>query len=186
MILSSTSVMFITWRKASPAQPQKPPQNVDLEKSAEVPDVAVVVDRRPAGIHAQRLAVGRLQRIKLSREGIKQAEGHRLGGSFASPAPDAHLEPRPLAHRASTFCRIAAYSIVAARVPSRAHAAGFIATCDSSHHRRPAHRDQHEQRPPAKYCDVSGTALRPSHDGRAHSQQHQPPDRQSIYRRASA
>jgi hypothetical protein len=66
--------MFITWRTA---QPQKAPQNVDLQKRPEVADVAVVVDRRPAGIHAQRLAVGRLKRIQLSRKSIEKAEGHR-------------------------------------------------------------------------------------------------------------
>ena len=59
-------------------QAQKAPQNIDLQKRAEVANVAVIVDRRPARVHAQRLAVGRLERIQLSREGIKQAEGHRF------------------------------------------------------------------------------------------------------------
>ena len=64
------------------AQAQKAPQNVDLQKSAEVADVAVVVDRRPAGVHAQCLAVGGLERIQLSREGVEKAEGHRERNSY--------------------------------------------------------------------------------------------------------
>ena len=76
MILSSTSVMFITWRTGTPVSSRKRRRTSICKKCAEVADVAVVVDRRPAGIHAQRLAIGRHQRIQLSREGIEEAEGH--------------------------------------------------------------------------------------------------------------
>ncbi len=40
-------------------QLQKTPQHIHLQKRAEVTDVPVVVDRRPARVHAQRLAICR-------------------------------------------------------------------------------------------------------------------------------
>ena len=58
-------------------QLQKAAQHVDLQESAKVADVAVVVDCRPAGVHAQRLAVRRDEFVQLSRKGIEKAEGHR-------------------------------------------------------------------------------------------------------------
>ena len=55
-------------------------QDVDLQKGAEVADVAVVVDGGPAGVHAERLAVGGDEFVQLSREGIEKAESHRSYG----------------------------------------------------------------------------------------------------------
>jgi hypothetical protein len=34
------------------AQPQEPPQNILKHKRSVIPDMRVVVDRRPAGVHA--------------------------------------------------------------------------------------------------------------------------------------
>ena len=45
---------------------QEAAQHVDLQKGAEVADVAVVVNRRPAGVHPQRLAVGGDELVHLS------------------------------------------------------------------------------------------------------------------------
>ena len=81
MILSSTSVMFMTWRTGDSGELEEAAQHVDLEESAEVADVAVVVDGGPAGVHAQRLAVGGGERVELSREGVEEAEGHSCGES---------------------------------------------------------------------------------------------------------
>ncbi len=58
-------------------QLEKAAQHVDLQEGAEVADVAVVVDGGPAGVHAQRLAVGGRERVHLSRKGIEEAESHR-------------------------------------------------------------------------------------------------------------
>ena len=51
-------------------------ENVYLQESAEVADVAVVVDRGPAGVHAQRFAVHGDELVELSREGIEKADRH--------------------------------------------------------------------------------------------------------------
>ncbi len=63
---------------ADSGQLQEAPQHVHLQERAEVADVAVVVDRGPAGVHAEGCAVGGRERVHLSREGIKEAQGHRL------------------------------------------------------------------------------------------------------------
>ena len=95
----------------SSGQPQEAAENVDLQKCTEVADVAVVVDRGPAGVHAQRLAVGSGERIQLSREGIEKAEGHRL--SFVP----IWLMSRPARSlRPVQFALSAAYSILAAQL----------------------------------------------------------------------
>jgi hypothetical protein len=49
-----------------------------LQKGAEVADVAVVIDRRSAGVHAESLAVGGDQLVHLSRQRIEKAQSHRL------------------------------------------------------------------------------------------------------------
>src|SRR5208337_4216366 len=59
------------------SQQQEAAQHIDLEKGAEVTDVAVIVDRGPAGVHAQGLAVFSDERVELSGESIEKAEGHR-------------------------------------------------------------------------------------------------------------
>ena len=66
MILSSTSVMFMTWRIGIPDQLQKAAQDVYLKKCAEVADMPVVVNRGPAGIHAQLFAIHGDELINLS------------------------------------------------------------------------------------------------------------------------
>ena len=54
MILSSTSVMFITWSSLIAARPQPAAQDVLKREGAQVADVDVVVDRGSAGVHAHR------------------------------------------------------------------------------------------------------------------------------------
>ena len=55
-------------------QLEKAPQNVDMNKRAEVADVAVVVHRGPAGVHAERLSGLRLQLLDLSAERVIEAK----------------------------------------------------------------------------------------------------------------
>jgi len=62
---------------AHPLQVQEPPQHIHLQKGAEVPDMPVVVDRRPTGIHAQFDPIHGSQFVQLSAEGIKEAKSHR-------------------------------------------------------------------------------------------------------------
>ena len=76
MILSSTSVMFITWRTWRPRQQQKAAKHVNLQESTEVSDVAVVVDRGAARIHPHGFAVFRKNSVELSGQGVVQAESH--------------------------------------------------------------------------------------------------------------
>lgn len=52
-------------------------EDVNCQESAEVADVAVVVDRGPAGVDAQGLAVHGDEVVDLSGQGVKEAEGHR-------------------------------------------------------------------------------------------------------------
>src|ERR1035441_8680983 len=58
-------------------EPEKPPQHIDLQKGAEIADVAVVVNRRTAGVHAQGLPVQRNKRVYMSGECIKEMKRHR-------------------------------------------------------------------------------------------------------------
>ena len=58
-------------------QLEKTPQHVHLEKSAEVADVAVVINGRAAGVHTQRLAVGGRERVDLSRKSIEKPQSHQ-------------------------------------------------------------------------------------------------------------
>ena len=51
---------------------QEPPQHVHMQKRPEVPNVPVVVDRWPAGIHPQRRPAHRLQPLHLSAQCIEQ------------------------------------------------------------------------------------------------------------------
>ena len=53
MILSSTSVMFMTWSNGDALLADEAAQDVDVEEGAEVADVAVVVDGGAAAVHAQ-------------------------------------------------------------------------------------------------------------------------------------
>jgi hypothetical protein len=51
-------------------------EDVYLQESTEVADVAVVIDGRPAGVHAQNLAVHGKDFVDLAGKGIKEAERH--------------------------------------------------------------------------------------------------------------
>jgi hypothetical protein len=55
---------------------QKTAQHVDLQKRAEVADVAVVVNRGPAGVHPQCFAIGRREGLDLSGKSIEKVESH--------------------------------------------------------------------------------------------------------------
>ena len=51
-------------------------QHIDLQERPEVADVSVVVDGRPASVHAQRLAIGWLKLFDRVGEGIEKTDGH--------------------------------------------------------------------------------------------------------------
>ena len=59
-------------------QPQRPPQHIHLQKRPEIPDVPVVVDRRPARIHPQSLAVRGRQRFHLPRQRVVKVHRRQL------------------------------------------------------------------------------------------------------------
>ena len=79
MILSSTSVMFMTWRTGTP-ELQGATENVDLKESAEVADMAIVVDGWAAGVDAQFFPIRRDEFIHLSRKGVEEAHRHWCDG----------------------------------------------------------------------------------------------------------
>ena len=58
------------------ALPQKTAQDVERYKRPEVADVAVVVHRRPAGIHAHFLVVQRCEFLQLAGERVKDFQRH--------------------------------------------------------------------------------------------------------------
>ena len=63
MVLSSTSVKFMTWRiSVAFLVLQGAPQHVEADERPEIADVAAGVDRQPARVHADGLAVGRNER----------------------------------------------------------------------------------------------------------------------------
>ena len=72
IVLSSTSVMFITWVTPKPRQLQAPAQQVLEQKGAQVADVDIVVDRRPAGVEADVRRVEGDQRFELATEGVPE------------------------------------------------------------------------------------------------------------------
>jgi len=49
-------------------------ENVLKDKSAEVADVGVVIDRRPAGVHADAAGLERLELLQLAAERIVEAQ----------------------------------------------------------------------------------------------------------------
>ena len=59
------------------ALPQEAAQQVHHDKSAEVADVPVVVDRGTAGVHADELVFGGLEGLRLAGERIKQLQRHK-------------------------------------------------------------------------------------------------------------
>ncbi len=70
MILSSTSVMFMTYRTCASALPQEARQDIDRHKSAEIADVSVVVNGRSTGIHANLLPIEGLELLDFSRHRV--------------------------------------------------------------------------------------------------------------------
>ena len=72
MILSSTSVTFMTCFVSHALLAHKAPQHIDVQKRAEVADVAVVVDRGAAAIHAQRGRAHRGQCFDLSAQSVEE------------------------------------------------------------------------------------------------------------------
>src|SRR5579883_636448 len=60
-------------------QLQRASQDIDMQKGAEVADMAVVVDRGAAGINAERLAVGGLQFFNGVGKSVVEANGHSCG-----------------------------------------------------------------------------------------------------------
>jgi hypothetical protein len=63
---------------------QKPPQHVHMQKRSEVPNVSVVVYRRPAGIHPQRRRAHRLQPLHLPAQCIEQFQRRHCALSSAA------------------------------------------------------------------------------------------------------
>ena len=61
MILSSTSVMFMTWWNVVATLTQESAQQVDSNEGAEIADVSVIVDSRSARVHAD---FGVAERVK--------------------------------------------------------------------------------------------------------------------------
>ena len=59
------------------ALPQETAQKVDRNEGAEVADVAVVVDRGPAGIHANFIVLQRLELFDFAGQRVVEAQGHR-------------------------------------------------------------------------------------------------------------
>ena len=76
MILSSTSVMFMTWSSLIAAHLQPAPQNILERECPQVADVDVVVDRRPARVHAHDVAVQRSKRLHLLGKSVVEAQRH--------------------------------------------------------------------------------------------------------------
>ena len=93
MILSSTSVRFMTCTHVPAAQPQRAPQQVVEQERAEVAEVRRVVDRGSAGVHAHGVAVGGRERLDRARQRVVQTElGHT---SVAHPRAEAGDECYP-------------------------------------------------------------------------------------------
>ncbi len=53
-------------------------QGVDHDEGAEVADVAVVVDRRPAGVHADQVVVQGMKLLDLRGQSIKKLKSHAV------------------------------------------------------------------------------------------------------------
>ena len=59
-----------------PALPQKTVEQVDCNKRPEVSDVTIVVNRRPARIHADPVGLQRLEFFNLCGECVVEAQSH--------------------------------------------------------------------------------------------------------------
>ena len=88
MILSSTSVRFITCSTLHPRNASDAPQQILEQERAEIAQVRRVVDRRAAGVHAHAATVGGRERLDLAGQRVvKEKLAHRLGGRTALGAP---------------------------------------------------------------------------------------------------
>jgi len=59
-----------------PDEFQEPAKDVNRQEGAEVADVAVVVNRGAAGIHAEGFAVCGEKFVDSAGQGVEEAEGH--------------------------------------------------------------------------------------------------------------
>jgi len=68
--------MFIHVADVVSALAQKAIKKIDGDECAEIADVAVVIDGRPAGIHADAIVVERMEIFDLSGESVIEAKCH--------------------------------------------------------------------------------------------------------------
>ena len=61
------------------ARPQPAAQEIDKDEAAEIADVRVIVDGRAAGVHPDRIIRQGSERLHFLREGIIEAQRHKLG-----------------------------------------------------------------------------------------------------------
>ena len=59
------------------ALPQESPQNIDGNEGTEVANVSVVVDRRPAGVHADFVVAKRAEFLNLRGHSVKKTKRHK-------------------------------------------------------------------------------------------------------------
>ena len=78
-ILDVGDVHHVVELIAARAQPAA--QNVLKGEGAQVADVDVIVDRRPAGVHSDHVSVKRSEGLHLLRKSVVETQGHR-GISF--------------------------------------------------------------------------------------------------------
>ena len=78
MILSSTSVMFITWLSGKPLARSHLRSRSTKREGAEIADVGEVVDGRSAGVHADGVVVGRGKLFDFLRQSIVEAHEFSL------------------------------------------------------------------------------------------------------------
>ena len=90
MILSSTSVMFMTWSSWKPLARSQRAQQVDESEGAEIADVGEVVDRGPAGVHADGVVARRRELFHLLGQRVVEAQRHKYRGIFIVPPAEPH------------------------------------------------------------------------------------------------
>ncbi len=94
MILSSTSVMFMTWSSLESAGAQPPAQNVDEGERPEIADVRVVVDGGAASVHADGIVAGGCEVLHLLGQRVVEAQRHRkMSGDSHRSRGSARAQP---------------------------------------------------------------------------------------------